>query len=91
MKPIITVDCLERALAICAFLVARDAMRQTQDTVERAKRFRHLLSGSIVGESPQQVGHLACLLFPRFRFLVCLRSPRPQDERAADEGEADDH
>jgi hypothetical protein len=106
VKPNITVDRLERALAICAFLVARDgpvmvpmferlerelaAMRQTQDTVERAKRFRRLLSGSIVGESPQQVGHLACLPFPRFRFLVCPR-PRPQDERAANEGKADDH
>jgi hypothetical protein len=103
----ITVERLERAVALCAYLVVRDgpvmvpmferlerelaAMRQTQDAVERAKRFRRLRWGSIIGEWPQQVGHLVCLLFPRFRFLVCLRSPRPQDERAADEGEADDH
>jgi hypothetical protein len=61
----------------------------------RADLFERIIVGALV-KALQQVGHLDRLrlfLFPRFGFffLLCPRCPRPQDERAADEGEASDY
>jgi hypothetical protein len=91
MSEAVTVERLERALAVCAYLVERDGpvvvplferlerelavMRQTQDTVARAKRLLETYSGR------QPCLSLAPPLTSEDEPGVVFTAPRPNQHR----------